>query len=107
MEAMLMIVPLTVQWLLCLMMVEILTAGILDLLHLDGASILKRKIGMLIAVALGYILDEALAPAIGIAELVGTFYLVVQTLAILENLARLGVPLPEELLRRLRRMAGV
>ena len=106
MEAMLKIVPLTVQWLLCLMMVEILTVEILDGPRPDGRSMIRKKIGMLIVVALGYITDSALAPAPGVAEPVCAFYIVVQATTILENLARLGIPLPAVLIRTLRQIRG-
>lgn len=106
MEALLKIVPLTVQWLLCLMMVEILTAGILDLPDPDGQSLIRKKLGMLIVVILGYMIDGALAPLVGVAEPVVTFYMVVQAVAILENLSRLGIPLPAMLLRTLRQLGN-
>jgi phage-related holin len=106
MEAMSKIVPLTVQWLLCLMVVEILTREILDAPQPDGLSIVRKKLGMLIVVSLGYIVEGALAPSVGVAAPVGTFYIVLESLAILENLSRLGVPLPRALVRTLRRMRG-
>jgi phage-related holin len=106
MEAMMKIVPLTVQWLLCLMVVEIVTAGILDAPFPDGASMIRKKLGMLVVVSLGYILDSALAPAIMIAEPIGSFYIIVQALAVVENLGRLGIPLPAGLVRTLRQIRG-
>jgi phage-related holin len=106
MEALLTIVPLTVQWLLCLMMVEILTAALLDPTRSETVSILEKKLGMLVVVSLGYVLDGALAPAIALAEPIASFYIIVQALAIVENLRRLGIPLPAALIRTLKQMRG-
>lgn len=63
-----------------------------------------KKAGILMAVAVCYGLDSALHLEIPLSQVVTGFFVLYEAISILENLGRMGVPLPGALLRTLKVM---